>query len=73
LNDTGVLPRLSQQAKEAGIIRRVEGLAHAPSGGEAPGKLILNQNYPIMGFSALLPLDFTLTGSNPVMGYCDPG
>jgi hypothetical protein len=32
LNDPGIYPSLFQHAEKAGVVRRVEGLAHAPSG-----------------------------------------
>jgi hypothetical protein len=51
LDDAGVLPRLPEQREEAGVIWGMKGLAHAPVGGEAPGKLILKPNYPKMGLS----------------------
>jgi hypothetical protein len=41
LDDPGILPRLLKQREQAGVIRGVKGLAHAPPGGEAPSKLIL--------------------------------
>jgi hypothetical protein len=46
----------------------MEGLAHAPTGEEALGKLILFADYPKMGLHNFLRLDFDHVSSNPNIG-----